>query len=95
MQQLACSREQMDGIAAALTPDQLVGASAQERAARTELAGDALQLLDDAVAAVDSGEGEDVLLALVSAIDGLAVQLRDRVLDGVVASSPPPDCWPT
>ncbi|WLW58268.1 hypothetical protein [Streptomyces sp. YU58] len=94
MDQLICSRTQLEGIAAALSPDQLAGSSPEERSAREELCADALQLPEDAEAAADSGELVDVLIALVNAIDGLAGQLRDRVLDQVVESSPPPDSWP-
>ncbi|KUM95262.1 hypothetical protein AQI88_17900 [Streptomyces cellostaticus] len=81
-------------MATALGPECLTGASEQERAARAELAGDALRLLEDAEVAVASGEPEHVVVALVKAIEGLIVQLRDRVLDSVVASSPAPDHWP-
>ncbi|MDF3141805.1 MULTISPECIES: hypothetical protein [unclassified Streptomyces] len=84
----------MEGIAAALAPEQLAGFSPEERAARAELAGDALRLLEDAEVAVDSGEPVDVVVALVNAINELAVRLRDRVLDQAVASSPAPDHWP-
>jgi hypothetical protein len=94
MQELACFQEQLEGLAAILAPGQLTGSSPQERAARAELADDALRLVDDADAAIDSGEPADVVLALVNAIGGLAAQLRDRVLDEVVASSPAPDRWP-
>ncbi|MFD4376816.1 hypothetical protein [Streptomyces sp. NPDC058486] len=94
MQQMVCVDKQLEGIAVTLAPEQLVGASPQERAARAELTGDALQLLEDLQTAIDAGEPEDVVLALINAISGLAVQLRDRVLDGVVASSPAPDSPP-
>ncbi|MDQ0942779.1 hypothetical protein [Streptomyces sp. V1I1] len=91
MQQLVCSRTQLDALVTALAPEQLAGFSPQEAAVRTELAGDALQLLEVTEAAIDSGEPENVLVALVNAVDVLAVQLRDRVLNGVVASIPPLD----
>ena len=94
MGQLVCSRAQLEGLATALGPECLSGSSEQERAIRAELAGDALRLLDDAEVAVAAGEPEDVVVALVKAIQGLVVQLRDRVLDGVVAASPAPDHWP-
>ncbi|MGW7102718.1 hypothetical protein [Streptomyces sp. NPDC054838] len=94
MQQLACSQEQWEGLAAVLTHEQLA-ASAQERAASTELAGGTLQLLEGAEAAIDSGEPEGIVLALVNAFRGLAVQLRELVLDEAVASIPAPDRWPT
>lgn len=94
MQQMVCIEEQLQGLAVALAPEWLVGASPQERAARTELAGDAFQLLEDTQAAIDSGEHEDVVVALINAISGLAAQLRDRILDDVVASSPAPDSPP-
>lgn len=92
MQQLISSRTQLDRLAEVLG-EQVAGSSPEERAARAELASDALQLLQDAEAAVESGE-TDAAVALVNAIDRLAVQLRDRVLDEVVASSPVPDQWP-
>lgn len=94
MEQLVCSRTQLEGLATALGPEGLTGSGEQERAVRAELAGDALRLLEDAEDAVASGEPEHVVVALVKAIEGLVVQLRDRVLDGVVASSPAPDNWP-
>lgn len=95
MQQLGCSRAQLEGLAAALAPEQLAGASVEERAARAELAIDADLLIEDTVAAVESGGPVEVVVALVNAIDDLAVRLRDGVLDEVVASSPAPDSWPT
>lgn len=94
MEQLVCSRAQLEGLAIALGPECLAGCSEQERAVRAELAGDALRLLEDAEAAVAAGEPEHVVVALVKAIEGLVVRLRDRVLDGVVASSPAPDHVP-
>jgi hypothetical protein len=94
MQQLICSRSQLDGIGATLAPGQLAGSSPEERAARTELARDAHQLLEDAEAAVDSGEPLEHIVALVNASNELAVRLRDHVLDAVVAASPVPDHWP-
>ncbi|MBP2047096.1 hypothetical protein J2Z21_000018 [Streptomyces griseochromogenes] len=81
-------------MATALGPEFLTGPSEEERVFRAELATDALRLLEDAEVAVASGEPEHVVVALVKAIEGLVVQLRDRVLDGVVASSPAPDHWP-
>ncbi|MFJ2812120.1 hypothetical protein [Streptomyces sp. NPDC087294] len=94
MQQLICFRTQLDGMATTLTPEQLAGSSPDERAVRTELASDAHQLLEDAEAALESGEPVQVVVALVNASNELAVRLRDRVLDEVVASSPAPDHWP-
>lgn len=81
IQRLIASRAQLDGLAQALPPEQLAGASTEEFAAWAELATDAHQSVE-------------MVMALVNAIDGLAVQLRDRVLDGVVASRPAPDVWP-
>ena len=94
VQRLIASRAPLDGLAQALPPEQLAGASAEEFTARAELAIDVHHLLGDAVEAVESSESVEVIMALVNAIDGLAVQLRDRVLDGVVASNPAPDMWP-
>jgi hypothetical protein len=94
MQQLILSRTQLENLAAALPPEQLVGGSAEERAIRAEFLDDALQLLEDTQTAIDSREPVEVLVALVNAIDGLASELRDRVLDEVAASSPVPDHWP-
>ncbi|MEU6381646.1 hypothetical protein [Streptomyces sp. NPDC046909] len=94
MQQLISSRTQLENLAAVLAPEQLTSAAPEERAARAELCMDAIKLLEDAELAVDSGEPMEVVVALVNAIDGLAVQLRDRVLDDVVASSPAPDHLP-
>ncbi|MEU2271518.1 hypothetical protein ABZ568_34865 [Streptomyces olindensis] len=93
-QQLISCLSQLDGLAEVLAPEQLAGASAEERAARAELASDALQLLKDTLEAVESGERLEVVVALANAVDRLAVQLRDRVLDEVVASNPAPDRWP-
>ncbi|MER6162933.1 hypothetical protein ABT147_46985 [Streptomyces sp. NPDC001868] len=92
--QMASCQSQLAGLAVALAPDELLGLSELEAAARKELAGDALQLLEDTVAAIESGEPEDTLTSLVNAANRLAVQLRDRVLDDAVASSPVPEQWP-
>ncbi|WP_189786735.1 hypothetical protein [Streptomyces capitiformicae] len=94
LQQMASCQSQLEGLAVALAPDELLGLSEQEAAARKELAGDALQLLEDTKAAIESGEPEDTLTSLVNATNRLAVQLRDRVLDVAVASSPVPEQWP-
>ena len=94
MQQLICSRSQLDGIGATLAAGQLAGSSPEERAARAELARDAHQLLEAVEAAVESGEPVEHVVALVNASNELAVRLRDRVLDAVAASSPVPDHWP-
>ncbi|MBE8477473.1 hypothetical protein [Streptomyces justiciae] len=40
---------------------------------------DTIKLREDAELAVDSGEPLEAAVALVNAIDGRAVQLRDRV----------------
>jgi hypothetical protein len=94
MQQMAVFRAQLEGIAAVLAPEELLGLSPQEASLRKELAGDALQFLEDAKAAIDSGEPEDVVTALFNAANRIAVQLRDRVLDQVTAANPAPDHWP-
>ncbi|MFI1205603.1 hypothetical protein ACH4VR_40315 [Streptomyces sp. NPDC020883] len=82
---------QLKGIAVALAPEQIAGSNWEESNLRVEIIDDALRLCEDAEAAIDSGEPDDVLAALLSAVDRLAVQLRDRILDQVVASNLPPD----
>ncbi|GAB3008106.1 hypothetical protein GCM10023080_087420 [Streptomyces pseudoechinosporeus] len=94
IQQTASCQSQLEGLAAALALEELHGLSTQEAAVRKELAGDALQLLADAEDAIDSGEPDEVVTALVNGANRLAGQLRDRVLDAVVASSPVPDQVP-
>lgn len=51
----------------------------KKQAARAELCMDTIKLREDAELAVDSGEPLEVAVALVNAIDGRAVQPRDRV----------------
>ncbi|MFF8646544.1 hypothetical protein [Streptomyces sp. NPDC015345] len=94
LQQMASCQGQLAGLTSALAPDELLGLSVQEAATRRELADDALQLIEDAEAAIDAGEPIDVVTSLVNAINRLTDQLRDRVLDDVVESSPVPEQWP-
>ncbi len=92
-QQLVLTHTQLEGIAAVLTSDELAGGGPEERSTRRELCIAALQLLEDTEAAIGAGKPVEVLTALVNAANGLAGQLRDRVLDQAVESSPPPDPW--
>ncbi|WP_438490810.1 hypothetical protein [Streptomyces sp. S186] len=85
---------QLEGIAMAVAPEQIAGSSWEEFNLRAEIIDDALRLCEDAEAAIDSGEPDDALAALMSAIGRLAVQLRDRILDQAVASNPPPETSP-
>lgn len=85
----------MDGgltrMAKVLSPAEVWSSDRAERDVRAALAYEALRLLEDAENALAAGEGEDVLTALVHTANGLCEQLRDRILDDVVAASPPPD----
>lgn len=84
----------MSGIITAVTAEQLAGTVPRERALRADLAGESLQLLEEATTAIESGAPEQVVAALLDALNELTNQLRERLLDGVVASSPVPDRWP-
>lgn len=92
--QLACYNRQLHGIVTAVAAEQLIGSSLRERALRAELADDSLRLLEDVEAAIASGAPAHVVAALLDAINELTGRLRDRLLGGVVASSPVPDRWP-
>ncbi|MFI6093865.1 hypothetical protein [Streptomyces sp. NPDC051218] len=83
----------MSGVIAAVTAEQLAGVDLRERNLRAELAGGCLQLLEEAATAIESGAPERVVTALLDALIELTDQLRDRLLDGVVASSLVPDRW--
>ncbi|MEE1764340.1 hypothetical protein [Streptomyces sp. SP18BB07] len=94
VQETASCQTQLEGLTVALPADALFGVDEQEVAARRKLAGDAHQLLEDAKAAVLAGKPEAITASLISEANQLACQLRDRVLDAAVASSPIPDPWP-
>ncbi|MFE9769438.1 hypothetical protein ACFYPC_33800 [Streptomyces sp. NPDC005808] len=67
MNQLVLLHHQLQGLAVSLPPEQLAGGDPQESALRQELASDVFKLLEDTEAAVDSGEPEEVVVALANA----------------------------
>lgn len=84
----------MDGLWSALSPAQWSVGGPDEADVRVQLARDADALMGDAEAALEAREPVEMVMALMAAAIRITARLRDRVLDTVVASEPPPDHVP-